>query len=183
MRASKLLLPPALIFSVLVILVSCGDDNYVPKPRGYFRISLPDKEYRKLDSIYPYMFELPVYSKLSPDPQAPRELFWININYPAFRGRIHLSYKEIRSHAMLLQYLEDSRTLVMKHIPKASSIEQSSVAVPQKKVYGLTYNIKGLGAASPYQFYLTDSIRHFIRGALYLMLFPIMIHFSLLLTL
>ncbi|MCR5455573.1 MAG: hypothetical protein K6F33_11355, partial [Bacteroidales bacterium] len=33
-------------------------------------------------------------------------------------------------------------------------------------VYGLLYGIKG-NVASPLQFYITDSTRHFLRGSLY----------------
>jgi gliding motility-associated lipoprotein GldD len=154
-------------FFLLTILASCGDENYTPKPRGYFRIELPKKEYRLLDSIYPYRFEYPVYANLTPDLLSLQEKNWINVEFPTFRGRVHISYKHVDNKEMLDQFLEDSRTLAMKHIPKASSIEQTSFGNPSEKVYGLIYNIKGVGAASPFQFYVTDSTHHFLRGALY----------------
>ena len=62
--------------------------------------------------------------------------------------------------------------MVMKHIPKASSIENKIYENPEKRIYGLTYTIAGVDAASPYQFYLTDSTKHFIRGALYFNTIP-----------
>lgn len=156
-----------IIILIMGTMASCSDNDYTPKPRGYFRIALPAKEYKLLDSIYPFRFEYPVYSKITPDPQAPQEINWINLEFPGFKGRIHLSFKNFSSREQLNSCIEDSRTLALKHIPKASSIEQTAFGIPGRNVYGLSYNIKGLGAASPYQFYATDSTSHFLRGALY----------------
>jgi gliding motility-associated lipoprotein GldD len=153
----------------IILVVSCGD-NYFPKPRGYFRIDFPQKKYRTFDTIFPYSFEYPVYTKIVPDNSTLAEPYWINIIYPSFHAQLHISYKVIKGD--LKNYLEDSRTLVNKHIPKASSISQREYADPVNKVYGLVYNIKGSEAASVYQFYLTDSTRNFLRGALYFDLVP-----------
>jgi len=165
-RISGIVFIPLLILSVLT-WTSCQDNDYTPKPRGYFRIALPEREYRLLDSIFPYTFDYPVYSRILPDAQSPGEKNWINLQFTGFRGVLHLSYKKVDNTANLSRYMEDSRVLAFKHIPKASRIEQIQVQNPKNKVYGLIYLIKGQGAASPYQFYLTDSLHHFMRGALY----------------
>lgn len=156
--------PVSMAIALIMLMASC-DSEYYPKPRGYFRIDLPEKNYTRFDSIYPYSFEFPVYSKLSPDTDPHAELYWINISFPQFKGTLHLSYKRINGN--LNNYLEDTRTMVMKHIPKASAIENKAYENAAHRVYGLTYTISGVAAASPYQFYLTDSTRHFLRGALY----------------
>ena len=160
-----------LVFLITFVFfaVSCTE-NYMPKPRGYFRIDLPKKEYKKFDTGFPYSFEYPVYSKIVSDNSSLAEPFWINIVYLPFNAQLHLSYKVI--HNNLKNYLEDSRTLVNKHIPKANAISQREFIDPDAKVYGLVYEIKGADAASAYQFYLTDSITNFIRGALYFDLVP-----------
>ncbi len=158
-----------LIVLSLFIIAGCNNDYY-PKPKGYFRIDLPDKEYIKFDSVYPYSFEYPVYAKVLPDKNAQAEKYWINISYPQFHGTLYLSYKSIDKN--LNKYLEDTRTMVMKHIPKASSIENQLYENKLSGVYGLTYTISGVAAASPYQFYLTDSTNHFVRGALYFSTVP-----------
>jgi gliding motility-associated lipoprotein GldD len=158
------------IFSLVFICLagtaffSC-DHNYVPKPRGYFRIDLPEKDYRLFDTTYPYAFEYPVYTNIFPDTRSTSEPYWINIEYPQFKGTIYISYKTISDN--LVEYLEDSRSFVIKHIPKAESIEDSLIYRPEDRVYGLMYDIKGTGAASPCQFFVTDSSTHFLRGALY----------------
>lgn len=149
--------------------VSCSE-NATPKPRGYFRIDLPTREYRLLDSIFPYSFEVPVYSRITRDIHAPAEANWINIDFPRFKGRVHLSYKAVNNN--LGTYTEDAHSLVVKHIPKASAIEEIRIENKAKRVFGLVYDIKGTGAASPYQFFVTDSTTHFLRGALYFDVIP-----------
>lgn len=150
-------------------LISCSETP-APKPRGYFRIDLPEKHYRILDSIYPFRFEYPVYARISRDVNAPDEINWINVDFPRFKGSLHLSYKPVNHD--LSTFTEDSHSLVMKHIPKASAIEEVRIENNQHHVFGLVYDIKGTGAASPYQFYVTDSTHHFLRGALYFNVIP-----------
>jgi len=151
--------------AALVVLISACHQPYSPKPRGFFRIDLPQKNYLASDSSLPYLFEYPDYTTITPDPQAPNEKYWININYPAYKATLHLSYKDVSGN--LFNYLEDAYTLVSKHIPKADAINDSVVFDNDRKVFGLTYRIEGSGAASPYQFFVTDSTAHFLRGALY----------------
>ncbi|RLD54218.1 MAG: gliding motility lipoprotein GldD [Bacteroidetes bacterium] len=150
---------------LLMILVSSCTESYTPKPRGYFRIDLPEHEYLGFDSTFPYAFEYPVYAQVGPDPFSPEEPYWLNIDFPEHQGRIHLSYKAVDGN--LAEYLEDSRQFVMKHIPKASGINDSLILDRERKLYGLVYHIDGMGAASPCQFFITDSSTHFVRGALY----------------
>lgn len=161
-------LVPSLILLAL-LAVSCGED-YMPKPRGYFRIDLPEKTYLKFDTTYPYSFEYPSYAKVSPDTRPTSEPFWINLDFPQFQGRIYISYKPV--HGDLEKFLEDSRTFVVKHIPKADAINDSLIYRPEDKVYGLVYFIEGAQAASPCQFFVTDSSAHFLRGALYFNVTP-----------
>ena len=160
------------MYSLLVVLIFLGacTERYTPKPKGYFRIDLPEHEYARFDTSFPYSFEYPVYAQLSPDPFAPDEPYWLNIDYPQFKGRIHLSYKVVNDN--LHEYLEDSRRFVMKHIPKANAINDSLIYNPQRNMYGLIYKIEGMGAASSCQFFLTDSTTHFIRAALYFEVSP-----------
>jgi len=154
---------------ILVILHSC-QDSYTPKPRGYYRIDLPAKEYRSFDTTFPFTFEYPVYSKIFSDSSRMAEPYWINIYYLSFHAQLHISYKPIKNNLAI--YLNDAHTLVNKHIPKANAISQREYLDPAAKVYGLVYEIRGSDAASTYQFYLTDSTTHFVRGALYFDLVP-----------
>ena len=155
---------PVALLLLLLFLFSCGE-NYTPKPRGYFRIDLPQHTYRAFDSTAPYTFEYPVYAVVEPDNSKMAEPYWINIRYVPFNATLHISYKPVKGN--LAQYLDDAHTLVNKHIPKASAIGQQEFVDAGKRVFGLVYDIRGTDAASPYQFYLTDSLTSFVRGALY----------------
>ena len=158
-----------LMLVLIQVLTSCNQD-YTPKPRGYFRIDFPEKEYVWFDTTYPYSFEYPVYAKVIADNRTSSEPYWINIDFPQYQGRIHISYKPV--HDNLTEYLEDSRTFVVKHIPKADAIDDSLIYRPEDRVYGLIYYIEGSQAASSCQFFVTDSSARFLRGALYFNVSP-----------
>ena len=96
--------------------------------------------------------------------------YWISIDYPFYQGRIYLSYKPVQHN--LPKLLEDSRSLVLKHITKATSIHEQPVIDESRCVYGMLFEIKGAETASPFQFYVTDSTNHFLRGALYFNVIP-----------
>ncbi|MBN1339657.1 MAG: gliding motility lipoprotein GldD [Bacteroidales bacterium] len=147
------------------LVISGCDNNYVPKPRGYFRIDLPEKEYVRFESEYPYSFAYPTVCRLVPDTGHNSEPFWLDMDYPLFGAKIHLSYKRV--HHDLNRYLEDTRSMLMKHIPKANAIKEKQYINAENDVFGVIYFIEGTSAASPVQFYATDSVKHFLRGALY----------------
>ena len=167
---SKLILPlfifTFLLLSSLFFLPSCGGDDEAmsPKPRAYFRLNFPEKKYVRYDSVCPFTFERPIYSQMDRDRNVGAEPCWLNVNFPSFNGTLHLSYKAVNNN--IQQYLEDTYTLASKHQIKASGIEEKLVNRDSSHVYGLIYEIEG-NAASALQFYLTDSTKHFIRGALY----------------
>lgn len=151
------------LISIAILLSACNED-YTPKPPGYFRIDLPKKEYRNYESDCPYTFEYPAYSSVVIDTNRNSEPCWINIVFPKFKGKIHISYKPVKGN--ITQLTEDSRSLAYKHTVKANSIDEEIISNPSKKVYGVLYDIQG-NAASALQFYVTDSSRNFLRASLY----------------
>ena len=153
-------------FAIAIIASSCNrEPNYLPKPRGYFRIDLPEKTYTKVDTIERYSFECPDYALLTYDRYSPDEKNWINIEFPQFKGSIHLTHKPVSGN--LGDYLEDVHTMVVKHLQKANGVRDSLIINEEHQVYGLFIEMDGKGVATPMQFYLTDSTRNFVRGALY----------------
>lgn len=158
-----------LVFAALCInafFISCDDDDemYSPKPRGYFRIDIPKKEYTLYNTDCPYEFDIPKYAVISKDKHLNAEPCWINIDFPQFKATIHMSYKKVENN--IGTYLEDARTFAVKHQIKATGMNESVIIRDSSKVYGLLYDIEG-NTASSLQFYLTDSTHHFLRGALY----------------
>ena len=156
-----------LIITIMAWLASSCDrqPNPLPKPRGYFRIDLPEKGYVKVDTIERYSFECPQYAQVTPDPYSPNEKNWVNIEMPTFKGSIHLTHKPVNGN--LGEYLEDVHTMVTKHLQKANGVRDSLIIHQEHQVYGLFIEMDGKGVATPMQFYLTDSTKNFIRGALY----------------
>jgi gliding motility-associated lipoprotein GldD len=150
-----------------VLFSSCGDDDdetIAPKPRAYFRLNFPEKKYVVYNESCPFSFERPVYSTVTADKSSRAEPCWLNLNFPTVNGTLHLSYKEVNNN--IQAYLDHTYTLASKHQIKASGIEEKLVSRDSSKVYGLIYEIGG-NAASSIQFFLTDSTKHFVRGALY----------------
>ncbi len=153
----------AVVLLFVLLLSSCNDD-VTPKPRGYFRIDIPEHSFVKYESNSPFSFEYADYAVVS-NANRPEHPYWLFVDYPKFNARIYLSYSDI--HGNVAQMLNDAHDLAFKHIAVANDIQQKLIIKPQTKVYGLFYSIKGAKVASPINFYVTDSVSHFVRGALY----------------
>jgi gliding motility-associated lipoprotein GldD len=152
---------------LLFILIACNSD-YTPKPRGYFRIDFPLHAYQVFNPPeFPYSFEYPVYANILRDTaffgDKPENPYWINIDFPRFHARIYISYKKVEGNYDKLR--EDAYKMTYKHTYKASSIEDSLISTPLG-VHGIFFNVGG-NAATAKQFYVSDSTKHFLRGALY----------------
>lgn len=163
MRASFILI------LCIYMLYAC-DDPATPKPRGYFKVDFPQKEYVQFnDKNYPYSFEYPAYGKVIKDSTffdtIPENPYWINIYFPGFNSVIYLSYKQIDAKNQLNLMVKDAFKMTGKHSIKASFIDEIPINESGNK-YGFIFDVGG-NAATGKQFYVTDSVRHFIRGALY----------------
>jgi len=156
-----------ILFALVVVIMGCKQD-YTPKPRAYYRIDLPKKEYQQLADDYPYSFDYPIYARINPYQGKWKNTdtadYWINIEFPQFKSRVHLTYKTVKNN--LANLIEDAHTYAYKHSIKADAIIQSEYFNSLTKVYSVLFDIKG-NTASSVQFYATDSVSHFLRGALY----------------
>ncbi len=150
-------------------LFSCREVS-VPKPKGYFRIDLPTKEYAVFNKTgqnedIPMIFEYPVYGTLSDKTDNLSESGWFNIEFPRFKARIYLTYKDVAGD--LAGLIEQTYTMNVKnHITKADAINELLIENEENRVYGILYDLKG-NTASAVQFYVTDSTDHYLRGSLY----------------
>lgn len=152
---------PVLIFLSLSILLGCEQEKAIPKPVGYFRIDLPDHAYSKKNPDCPFSLSVSEHSYMEYFEDTP---CWFNIVYPELNAKVHLTYKPISNN--LREYIEESRSFAYEHQVKAVSIDSKRIVDNDEKVYGLIYSLGG-NVASPYQFYVTDSTNHFLRGSLY----------------
>ena len=158
-----------IVFVVLVLILASCTDETTPKPRAYFRIGIPAHNYIPFDTNYPYSFDYADYSKVL-NANNPEHPYWIFIDYPYFKARIYITYNDI--HNDVNKMLNDAHELAYKHISVANDIRQDLIIIPEYKVYGLIYEIKGARVASPINFFLTDSVKHFVRGSLYFNMEP-----------
>ena len=152
------------IILFFVVFTACRE-FYTPMPRAFHRIDLPEKEYVLFDDRrYPFLFEKPVYAEVVPY-RTDDGLLWSNINFPQFNATINLSYFDLRGN--LNEHIADVMLFVDRHKGKASRIRELVFNDHETRVFGMIFDIRGSGVASMYQFYITDSLRHFVRGALY----------------
>jgi gliding motility-associated lipoprotein GldD len=154
------------IFSFLVLLLFSCSQDYLPKPKGYNRIDLPEFKYKTLGGQYPFTFEYSEYVDVEKDSFNISEENWINLSYPAFDAKVHFTYFSLNSeNKNLKMVLNDAVNLTAKHQIKAYGIDESVMLTPN----GYTGVIAELSGEVPtqFQFFVTDSTRHFLRGALY----------------
>jgi gliding motility-associated lipoprotein GldD len=159
-----------LFFLCVVLLLTSCQQNYSPKPKAYPRVSFPERSYTLFSPpTCPYEFEIPVYSSPEEDTlyfdQNIKGKCWYNIFFPDFNGTINFTYKPINDTQKLEKLIEDAHKLSFKHTKRADYIDEVVIENPHR-VGGLLYEVGG-DAASNVQFFLTDSVRHFVRGALY----------------
>ena len=151
----------------MLIVLGCNSE-FSLKPKGYFRIEFPKRDYVKFNQQgYPYTFEYPSYARIEKDSSFFKDNdtpFWINISFPSMNGKIYCSYKKI-GVGNYGQLVDDAYKMTYKHSSKATEINDSVMLTPQG-ISGIWFRVGG-NAATGRQFFVTDSTRHFLRGALY----------------
>jgi gliding motility-associated lipoprotein GldD len=158
-----------IILSVLFFAATSCNSDYTIRQKGYFRIELPQHKYVAFDKPgFPYTFEYPVYSSVVQDStyfeSEPENPYWVNIDFPSLNGRIYISYKDVRKNNFD-KLVDDAFKLTYKHSAKATGIKDSLMRTPNG-ITGIFFKVGG-NAATARQFFVTDSTRHFLRGALY----------------
>lgn len=150
----------------IVTLVACNSD-YTIKPRGYYQIDFPERKYQVFEREgYPYTFEYPVYANVVKDSTFFDETAdnWINIEFPQFNGKIYMSYKPV-GPTDFNKLVNDAFTMTYKHTTKATGISDSLMRT-KAGLTGVWFDVGG-NAATAKQFFISDSVHHFLRGALY----------------
>lgn len=156
--------------SSIFLVASCTEMTTSPKPRAYPKVVYPERDYQQFDENYcHFQFQLPTYSKVQQDTlffnERPIDPCWFNIFYPDFDCTIHCSYYPISEENPLSKLQNDAFRLAMEHNRRATYIEEIPIQKPGN-VSGYIFNLEG-PVATPFQFFLTDSVEHFLRGALY----------------
>ena len=177
-----------LIYFLFALLITSCNSNYTSKKEGYFKIDFPKKVYTTFnDPAFPYSFEYPVYARITKDSsyfnEGSKNPFSINIVFPSFNGTIFISYKNVGGTSVYKvknpdgsyrdatgknsfeKMVNDSYNLTYKNDIKAYSIEDSVMHTPNN-ITGVFFKLSG-NVATAKQFFLSDTLHHFLRGALY----------------
>lgn len=154
-----------ILVMILLSAVACKQE-FQPKPKGYNRLTLPAKEYRPSPDSLPYQFEYSTAAKILKDTSWINEKTWIEIYYPTLKANIHITYKKVNNKEELLkELLDDAYNLTSKQQIKANAIDEVILKTPSGKT-AVIAEISG-EVPSQFQFTMTDSTQHFLRGALY----------------
>lgn len=146
---------------LILAFISCADEQQ-PKPKAYLSLDYPDANYEPFDKGCPYSFEMNELA-VAKKPAGAKDC-WVNLNYKLLNGTIFLTYQPVRNN--LDSLLRDAQKLPLQHTIKADAIEGDVYTNPFNKTYGMFYEVSG-NAASQAQFYLTDSVNHFLTGSVY----------------
>ncbi len=129
---------------IFVILEACRPAQPVPKPRGYFKVELPQKRYTTFErDDFPYRFEYPVYGRITQDTQLIAEEqspYWINIEFKDLDAALYLSYKPITAQQPFHKLVEESYKLSYAHDVRADYIKTPEFRTPNHLV-GVFYHV------------------------------------------
>lgn len=154
------------LFTGFLLFLSSCTEEYVPKPKGFNRIELQPHLYKDLGGDHPFTFQYSQHAQLLKDSSWLSEPHWLDIYYPEHRCNIQITYKKFKDKKGLFNELvDDSHKLTNKHNIRASAIDES-VMKTHKGYYATIFELSG-EVPSQFQFYVTDSSKHFLRGALY----------------
>lgn len=158
------------VLLMLLCFLGCKDEVLTPKPHQYPKINLPEKSYQTFsDSDCNLSFEYPIYANVEKDQsffdEAPKNPCWFDIKIPSLNGSLHCSYYPIKDRANFDKLVSDAFEMVSKHRIKANYRDENVITKPNG-VSGLLFTLEG-PVASPMQFFLTDSTKHFFRASLY----------------
>ncbi len=148
------------LYSIIccTVLISCGSD-VLPKPEAFLSLTYPKASYVTTPSDCSYSFENNYISAASFKGNCSA-----TINYPSLNGTVFLTYRKVDNNINTL--LKDAQKLTYEHVIKADDIIEEKYINEPQNVYGMFYDVRG-NAASQSQFYVTDSVQHFITGSIY----------------
>jgi gliding motility-associated lipoprotein GldD len=160
-------------FFILAVLGTIGftacNSKFTPKQTGYPAITLPKKVYLT-DAVkgMPYTFDIPSYAvvetKMTSMGAEQSKTGWMNLQFPSLNAILYISYNAVQKDKLDV-LVRDAYNFANNHSNKASFIEDSAFENPIG-LQGVFFHLGG-DVASPYQFFITDSSRHFLRAALY----------------
>ena len=152
---------PLAFFAILVLMMnmSCKED-VLPKPKAGLRLEYPKPSYTTISADCPFQFEISDFSQI----RIEENKCWVNLGYKNLKASVNMTYRPVKNN--LKELFIEAEKLTFNHTIKADGISSTPYSNSERKVYGSMFDVSG-NAASPIQFHMTDSSRHFITGAVY----------------
>jgi len=147
------------IFTLFFVFVIACKQRTLPKPKGYLALEYPEPNYDSFTESLPFSFD---YNTMA-EPRTS-STGSLQIVYPLMNATLYLNYRKVKNNLDAL--LHDAYFIPYQHISKAEEIPEKVFINHNQRVYGQLFTIIG-NAASQHQFFLTDSLQHFVVGSLY----------------
>lgn len=146
------------VFLLLISISSCSDENVLPKPNAMLRLEYDRPTAQNIEADY-FRFESNKQALVN-----QKNSRSIIVEYPEMKAAIFMSYRMVNNDVKNL--IADAQKLSYEHAAKADGIRPRAYEDEENNVYGVFYEVSG-DAASQAQFYVTDSLNHFVTGSLY----------------
>ncbi len=153
----------SVLFLLICVLISCGEDHLIPKPPTYLRVNLPEHSYHLEQSSCNASFYLADIFTLKAPGNLQTGQCAQDIDLGPLNGTLFLFYRSFNSADSLAKLINISNDRVDEHKIKADKIDFEQIIDPQNQLFGTFFTLKG-NVATNFQFYMTDSTHNFIRG-------------------
>lgn len=168
-RKAKTIVALLAVICIGAMTIACGNKkDYTPKPRAYLRLDLPQNQYTLYENPdMPFKFEqntiaVPVVKRSNSNEK------WLDLEYIDHKGVVYLTYRKMDRPDDLKTNIDTSMLLLKEQFDYSTGMNEKIYSNPKNNVYATTFLVKGNKVASTYQFYATDSVKHFLRGSLFL---------------
>ena len=150
------------VWGICFFFYACeSNEKRIPKPSTYLKIELPERSYTVYDDTCSFSFRKPDYFQVK---AVDRSSCNKDIVLDGLNGTIHLSV--LAMDTSIAAYVNYAIDKVDEHKVKAQAIVDTNFINPLHQTYGTLFELQG-NVATPFQFYLTDSISRFMSGVVY----------------
>ena len=150
-------------FALLFFVLCCGCTEYYPKPKALLRVDAAER-YQVADSLSFARFQTLSGARILPEKESGQEV-WINILYPFYNAEFYGTYRRFSAPKELTELCDDFYKLLDRNV-RDEEVYYAHFEDAARATYGYLY-WSDAPIPSPVQFFVTDSARHFFRGAVY----------------
>jgi len=149
------------VLILMLIMISCDEETYIPKPPTYLRLELPDHTYKYYVDSCQYSFDLASIYSIKKSPKSEDSECHRSIDLGPLNGTVFFRYWDMTEP--LSFYVNNANDEIDRHKGKALNVRDELILRDKDDVYGILFQLEG-DVATPFQFYLTDSTDRFVYG-------------------